>query len=75
VHGRLVVHWSPGDALVYGLWDFAQGDVLEEEDVWFWLVNFVVLPAQTLSSYQHGHSNLNRLPYLRDAQRPPLLLP
>ena len=47
VHWRLVVHWSPAHLLDTGQ---AMGmlGLLEEEDMWFWLVDFVVLPAQTL---------------------------
>jgi hypothetical protein len=47
VHGRLIVDGSP--VLVSGERGGAvYPDLLEEQDVWFWLVDFVMLPAQAL---------------------------
>jgi hypothetical protein len=47
MHRRLVVDRSPV-VTVRTLDAGALGDLLEEQDVWFWLVHLVVLPAQAL---------------------------
>jgi hypothetical protein len=75
VHGRLVVDRAPV-RIRTDSGGVVEGGLLEEQDVRLWLVHFVVLPAQTLRllatvlclrSYAY--------PYLRNAERPPLLLP
>jgi hypothetical protein len=48
VHWRLVIDRSPG-AVSSKLGGGAMSrDLLEEQNVWFWLVHLVVLPAQAL---------------------------
>lgn len=44
MHWRLVVDWPPRYRLD-SIQQFDIHDLLEEEDVWFWLMDFVVLPA------------------------------
>jgi hypothetical protein len=47
VHGGLVVDRSPGHVSTDSGGP-VEGGLLEEQDVWLWLVDFVVLPAQAL---------------------------
>jgi hypothetical protein len=58
VHRRLVVDRSPG-RVSSDSGGPVDKDSLEEQDVWFWLVNFVVLPAQTLRLCQLRYSATN----------------
>ena len=53
------------------------GGLLEEQNMWFRLMNFVVLPSQTLSSRsaQGFHCALARSAYLCNTQASPFFLP